>query len=129
MAHEHILDLVRRWANAERDADADRLDQLLAPDFAGIGPRGFVLTREQWLGRYRGGELKNESFTLDDPTVRVYGDAAMVIGIQNQRTSFQGHDASGRFRVTLVLVRTAGRWLIAGWQASGPVADAPLAGG
>ena len=57
--------------------------------------------------------------------MRDYGEAAVAVGIQDQRTSFQGHDASGRFRATLILVRQAGRRVIAGWQASGPIPDAP----
>ena len=125
MTHEQILDLGRRWADAERRADVAALDALLTDDFVGVGPRGFVLNRQQWLDRYRSGDLKNDAFSWQDVSVRDYGEAAVAVGIQDQRTSFQGHDASGRFRATLIVVRQAGRWLIAGWQASGPVADAP----
>lgn len=125
MTHEQILDVVRHWTDAELHSDADTLDTLLAGDFVGIGPRGFVLTHEQWVARYRGGDLRNEAFALLETAVREYGDTAVVVGIQDQRTSFQGHDASGRFRATLILVRQADRWLIAGWQASGPIPEVP----
>ncbi len=40
-APDGVLDLVRRWA-AEQQNDAG----LLADDFAGVGPLGFVLTRD-----------------------------------------------------------------------------------
>lgn len=50
-----VLDLLQRWAAAEQDNDPDLLDAVLAEDFVGVGPLGFVLTREQWLGRFRGG--------------------------------------------------------------------------
>src|SRR5436305_10877598 len=124
MTHEQILDLGRSWADAERHADVAALDALLADDFVGVGPRGFVLNRQQWLDRYRSGDLKNDAFSWQDVGVRDYGEAAVAVGIQDQRTSFQGHDASGRFRATRIVVRPAGGWLIAGWQARGPVADA-----
>ncbi len=36
-----------------------------------------------------------------------------MVGVQAQQTSYQGQDNSGRFRVTLVAVRPADRWLLA----------------
>jgi ketosteroid isomerase-like protein len=125
MAPEQITNLIRQWTQAELQADTAALDRLLAADFAGVGPRGFVLTREQWLARYRSGDLHNESFALEEPAVRVYGETAVVVGIQNQRTTFQGHDAGGRFRTTLICARQDGDWRIAGWQASGPIPATP----
>jgi hypothetical protein len=45
-----VLDLVHGWAAAERLDDVGLLDGLLAEDFVGMGPVGFVLIRDQWLG-------------------------------------------------------------------------------
>src|SRR6476619_5562904 len=97
---EQILDLGRRWVDAELQGDVDLLNTLLANDFVGIGPRGFVLTREQWLDRYRTGGLKNNALSGQDITLRVYGEAAVAVGIQTHDASYQGHAASGRFRLT-----------------------------
>jgi ketosteroid isomerase-like protein len=125
MAHEQLVEVVQRWTAVELQADAGSLDTLLADNFIGIGPRGFVLTREQWIARYRESDLRNEAFALHEMAVREYGNTAMVVAIQDQRSSFQGHDASGRFRITLILVRQDDRWQIAGWQASGPIPELP----
>ena len=111
-ASSDVLDLVRHWAAAEEHNDAAQLDRLLAEDFAGIGPFGFVLPREQWLVRFDQG-LENRRFTVEDPQVRLYGSAALVVGVLTQQTTYQGRDASGRFRVSLVAVRPAPRWLLA----------------
>ena len=108
-----VLDLVGRWAAAEEKNDAGLLDGLLADDFVGVGPLGFVLTRERWLERFANG-LENRSFTVEDPQVHDHGSAAVVIGVDAQETSFRGGDNSGRFRLTLVAVRPADRWLVAG---------------
>ncbi len=107
-----VLDLVGRWATAERDNDAEALDKLLAGDFVGVGPLGFVLDRDQWLGRFGNG-LENRAFAVEDAQVRHYGVAAVVVGVLAQETSFQGSDNSGRFRITLVAVRPTDRWLLA----------------
>jgi uncharacterized protein (TIGR02246 family) len=123
-----VLDLVHRWAGAERDADPDSLDRLLVDDFVAVGPLGFVVTRDQWLDRYRTGALSNASFQLRDPAVRDYGTAAVVVGTQVQETSYQGRDSSGAFRATLVAVRRDDRWLLAAVHLS-PVAGPPVGPG
>jgi uncharacterized protein (TIGR02246 family) len=107
-----VLDLEQRWAAAEQQNDAAALDGLLAPDFAGVGPLGFVLTREQWLARFASG-LENRSFAVENPQVRLFGDVAIVIGVLAQETTWQGNDNSGRFRITLAAVRADGKWLLA----------------
>jgi ketosteroid isomerase-like protein len=111
-ATTEVLDLVRAWAEAEQRNDAGALDGLLADDFVGVGPLGFVLDRQQWLDRFGNG-LENRSFAVQDPQARDYGTAAVVVGVLAQETSWQGTDNSGRFRLTLVAVRPADRWLLA----------------
>jgi ketosteroid isomerase-like protein len=107
-----VLDLVGRWAEAEQGNDAEALDGLLAGDFVGVGPLGFVLDRQQWLARFANG-LENRAFLVQDAQVRDYGDAAAVVGVLAQETSFQGRDNSGRFRLTLVAVQSPDRWRLA----------------
>jgi uncharacterized protein (TIGR02246 family) len=107
-----VLDLVERWAAAEQGNDAEALDGLLTDDFVGVGPLGFVLGRDQWLARFGNG-LENRSFVVEDAQVRDHGTAAIVVGVLNQETSFRGGDNSGRFRLTLVAVQPADRWLLA----------------
>ena len=112
-ASTEILQLVQRWAAAEQHNDAGLLGGLLADDFVGVGPLGFVLDRDQWLARFRNG-LHNRAFAVQDPQVRQYGTAAVVVGVLAQETSWQGSDNSGRFRLTLVAARPTDRWLLAG---------------
>ncbi|MFI0977504.1 nuclear transport factor 2 family protein [Streptomyces sp. NPDC021093] len=107
-----ILDLVERWAAAEQHNDAKLLDGLLTDDFTGVGPVGFVISRAQWLDRFDKG-LENRAFTVEEPQVRSYGDAAVVVGVQTQKTSVRGSDSSGRFRVSLLAVRPGDHWLLA----------------
>jgi len=46
------------------------------------------------------------------------------VGSQTQRSTYQGHDASGRFRVTQVAFRQGDRWTIVGLHYS-PIAQPP----
>jgi ketosteroid isomerase-like protein len=114
---------VEEWAVAEQRGDAAFLEGTLTDDFVGVGPLGFMLNKQQWLGRFAGG-LSYESFALEGVDVRLYGEAAVATGRQVQAGGFQGNDVGGEFRATLVLVERDGRWLLAGWHAS-PIAGAP----
>ena len=114
---------VEEWASAEQRGDAAFLEGTLTDDFVGVGPLGFVLNKQQWLGRFAGG-LSYESFALEGVDVRLYGEAAVATGRQVQAGGFQGNDVGGEFRATLVLVERDDRWLLAGWHAS-PIAGAP----
>ncbi len=107
-----VLDLVDRWAAAEQSNDPARIAPLLAPEFVGVGAAGFVLTREQWLGRFAGG-LRNRAFAVEEAQVHAHGpDAAVVVGVDAQESSFGERDVSGRFRCTVTAVRTDG-WRVA----------------
>jgi len=109
-----IFDFVDQWVAAERNEDVEALARLLTDDFVGVGPRGFLLTRDQWLERYRSGDLQHSNFTFNDVQVREYADSAVIVGSQNQQTTFQGRDASANPRATLIAVRPDDHWQLAG---------------
>jgi hypothetical protein len=112
-----VLDLVNQWAAAELAGDADTLTGLLHENFAGVGPVGFVLDRDQWVGRHRDGSLTNHAFDVIDPRPTSYGDTVIVRAVLDQKATARGHDASGSFRVGLVVVGGT----IAHVQLSGPM--------
>ena len=118
--HGDVLSLVTRWATAELHGDVAAYDELLDPGFVGIGPVGFVLTKQQWAARHRG-DLTNHEFEVLDPHIRLYGDTAIVVAVQQQRTTAKGRDTSGSFRIAIVAVRRGDRWTIANVQLSGPI--------
>src|ERR671933_435170 len=99
---QQVLELGRHWAAAELRGDPQALSPLLADDFLLVGPLGFMLDKEQYLGSRRSGDLKHASLVWEDVRVRVYGEAAVAVGSQTQRRPYQRGDASGRFRVTQI---------------------------
>jgi ketosteroid isomerase-like protein len=108
-----LADFGRRWADAERRGDVSALDALLTDDFTAVGPRGFVLGKEQWLDRYASGALVHDDFTWNDVTLRQYGGTAVAVGVQGQQSVYDGRDADGRFRITQTLVEVEGQWRLA----------------
>lgn len=113
-----ILELGRHWAEAERRADVEALDALTVADFVLVGPLGFILDKQQWLDRYRNGDLVTSSLTWDSVTVRSYGDVAVAIGRHTQQASYRGQPSDGQFRATHIAVRAGGQWQLAGIQLS-----------
>jgi hypothetical protein len=108
--------LLCAWNDAEARGDPAALDALLADDFRGDGPEGFVLDKDGWLDRHRRGDLTVDSFAWITNDVRVIGQAAVAIGVQSQIARYRGRDCSGAFVCTLVAVRREGRWWIVNVQ-------------
>jgi ketosteroid isomerase-like protein len=113
---DEIEHLLARWIDAETCGDTAALDDLLDDDFRGDGAHGFVLTKSEWLDRYRDGGLVHTAFTWHDVTARVSGDTAVVRGIQARRTRCQGNEGQDRSLGTLVALRRDGRWVIVNLQ-------------
>jgi ketosteroid isomerase-like protein len=120
--------LVEEWANAELAGDTDFLGATLADDFVGVGPRGFTLTKEEWLDRHESGALKYGCFALDEVGVRPYGDAAVVVCRQDADGVYEDddgrYDIHEQFRATLVFVRQQGPCRLVGLQLS-PILGRP----
>ncbi|MCW2632851.1 MAG: hypothetical protein JWR88_1813 [Pseudonocardia sp.] len=124
MTTEEIRELDRRWVAAEEHGDIDALDAMSTPDFTLVGPLGFVLDKQQWLHRYRTGELVTRSLVWHDVQVRQNGDTALAVGTHTQLATFKGNPADGTFRATHIAVRDGDRWLLAGMHLS-PIGGPP----
>lgn len=119
-----ILDLGRRWAAAEQQGDTETLDGLTVDDFTLVGPFGFILTKQQWLDRYRGGDLVTSHLDWEDVTVRDYGAVAVAVGVHVQQAAYRGQANDGKFRATHIAVQQAGEWKLAGIHMS-PIGAPP----
>jgi len=116
---QEVLRQADTWANAELRGDTTFLERILLDDFIGIGPLGFMLTKQEWLARHQAGDLKYESFSLDEVKVRVSNnDAAILTGRQAQQGAYRGNSIQGQFRITLVFVQQQGQWQLASLQLS-----------
>lgn len=112
------------WATAELSGDTAVLESVLADDFVGVGPRGFMLSKEDWLERHGSGKLRYESFRLEETQARLYGDAAIITARQIAKGKYEEYELEGQFRATLVLVEREERWLLAGIHLS-PIMEPP----
>ena len=125
---QRVTTLGEDWAAARLRGDTSFLGEILADDFVGVGPRGFMLTKDQWLSRHDTGSLRYESFGLDEVQVRLFGGTAITVCRQSARGVYEGENGrfelDDQFRATLVFVRQDGRWQLAGLQLS-PILGRP----
>lgn len=126
--NERLEKLGEDWAAAEGRGDTGFLARVLADDFVAVGPRGFMLTKEQWLSRHDAGNLVYESFEWDEVRVRVHGGAAVMIGRQTAEGRYEDgdvrHEIRDQFRASLVFVEGEKGWLLLGLHLS-PIAAPP----
>lgn len=99
-----LEDRLAAWTLAERRGDAGTLTDLLHPDFVGVGPFGFLLTRQQWAQRFSDGLHYTAFDVTPDQPIRHAGDTAVIIATQNQAGTHQGRPIDGAFRITLVFI-------------------------
>ncbi|HZU68984.1 MAG TPA: nuclear transport factor 2 family protein [Ktedonobacteraceae bacterium] len=110
---QEVAQLANTWASAELQGDTAFLEHLLAGDFIGVGPLGFLLTKQQWLARHQSGDMKYTAHTLDEIKVRAYNEAAIVIGRLTQQATYQGNPMNVQMRTTLVFAHQHGQWQLA----------------
>jgi ketosteroid isomerase-like protein len=103
---------------SERANNAHPMADLLTGDFRFIGPAGFVLTGEQFLGRFDDGNLKTPSFELTNVDVREHDGTAVAIGVWTQETTYQGRPNNGNFRFSGVFVKEGDGWKLLNGQLS-----------
>ena len=90
---------------------------MIAPEWSVTHVTGEILTRAHVLEMCRKPAVPIASFTIDDVSVRVFGDAAVVTG---RTTVTVGGTAPStvKLRFTDVFIRRSGRWLAVASQAT-----------
>ena len=121
-----IVELGKRWVEAELAGDTAAMDSLAHNDFLLVGPLGFILDKAQWLERYSSGAFVTSALDWRDTTVRLFGDCAVVIGVHDQEAAYRGQPNNGQFRATHILIREDGDWTLVGMHLS-PIATPPTA--
>ena len=111
---QEVAQLTDTWATAELQGDSAFLEKLLAEDFVGVGPLGFLLSKQEWLARHQTSDMKYTAHTLDEVKVRGYNEAAILIGRLTQEATYRGNPINAQLRTTLVFVYQQGQWQLAG---------------
>lgn len=105
-ATEQVLKLEHAWVRALSEHDTGFLNQLLADNFIDVSWQGKLRTKADMLENLKA--PKPATQTLSDLEVRLFGDAAIVTGLNTIVGKHQARVAKLRF--TDVFVRQHNQW-------------------
>jgi ketosteroid isomerase-like protein len=109
---------VADFDRAQLHSDAAELQRLLADDYVLYNSQGRVEGKADFIRDYAG--MKLQPFAVEDETIRVFGDAAVLAGVATlSGTDLASDEAfSVRLRFADVWRRRDGRWQVAFTQAT-----------
>ena len=107
----------QQLATTWQAGDCSAWGAMIAPGWSVIHITGEIITRAQALEMCRAPRTVTEIFKVDDLSVRVFGDAAVVTGRTTAATG-GAKPSTLTLRFTDVFVRLAGRWQIVASQAT-----------
>jgi hypothetical protein len=109
-----LIQLENDWGDAVTKGDPSKLERVIADDWTGRYPF-YVLTKAEELELIKSGDIKVQATTTSDLRVRLFGDVAVVTGMDDAKGSFyKGKDVSGRYLWMDVFVKRNGRWQCVG---------------
>jgi uncharacterized protein (TIGR02246 family) len=104
-----IRRLEKEWDQAQLQHDTEALDRLLSDDFlTTVGEE--THTKAQVLEKHRCTEIRLKVHHSTPERVRVYGDAAVVVGQAITKGHYRGQDVRARSRYTRVYVKRGEGW-------------------
>ena len=105
---EELRNLVRKWDEANVKGDVATLDSLLADEFAFVGGPD----KAQYLAsiKSRSSDSMIESAVSSDVQVQIYGDTAIVVGLDTIKGKNKGQAFEQKWLYLDVWVKRSGRW-------------------
>ncbi len=107
----------QRLAATWQNGDCAAWGAMMAPGWSVIHITGDVITRAKALEMCNAPRAAVESFKIDEVSVRVFGDAAVVTGRTTASTG-GARPATVTLRFTDIFIRRAGRWQVVASQAT-----------
>jgi hypothetical protein len=103
---EHELDRAHaEMINALIDGDTATLKRLVHEDCQIIGPKGFHIGTDEWIGTHASHVYTQVALEVESSEVRQFGDTAIRCDLQRSECLYNGETIKGLFRVLHVWVR------------------------
>ena len=103
---QELRNLVRHWDEAYVTGDTATLDRLLADEFSFVGgPK-----KSEYLASFKTSQLVIQSAVSTDIEVQVYGDSAVLTGVDTITGKTRDQTLVTRWLYLDVWIKRAGRW-------------------
>lgn len=109
-AVEQVLQAGREWLLAHLNCDVAALDHLMADEYAQVNDEGKVLHKAEVIASFESGARHWNEARSDEFQVRVYGEAAVVVGRWQARGVNAGQAFDYAARYVSVWVWRDDRW-------------------
>jgi len=113
---ESIKKIIQEMVDALLKNDVSVDERYVAPDYVFTAPSGVVLDKTQSISDMKSGDVKFESFKVDDMKVQVYGNTAVAVYSANGKGKYKDTDISGQNRWTDTFTKQNGRWMLVARQ-------------
>lgn len=104
------------WDEAIVRKDRAAIAANMAADFRQIRGNGDVVDRATFLADITDPRLEIDPYTVEDFSVRLYGDVALLCGRTRMTGRYDGEPFVSHYRYIDVYVRTGGEWRVASVQ-------------
>lgn len=115
-AEHEVRRMNAEWIAALVERDTATLARIMAQDCTFTYPLEGDGT-EQFIADVGSGDLTVESMTRDNVEVRVFGQTAVLTGVDTTRWLYKGHAIEGYYRTIHVYAERDGRWRLVAVQA------------
>jgi ketosteroid isomerase-like protein len=106
-----IQQFEKRFSSALARNDVGELQNYLSDDWRIVSGDGGVIDRARFLKVIAGGDLKHSQMSFSEPSIRVYGDTALVTSHAQSGGSYKGVDFKTDEIGTDVIVKKGGQWV------------------
>src|SRR4030095_11514290 len=108
-----VDDALRRmsndWVSALKERNTEALSRIMAPDCTFTYPLEGDGT-EQFVADIKSGDLIVEELTRDNVEVRVFGQTAVLTGLDTAKWLYKGHVIEGYYKSLHVYAEREGQW-------------------
>src|SRR4051812_37412954 len=115
---EEIARLEEQRSKAVLAGDVATLSRMYGDDWFYNLANGETVGKAEYLKRYETGELKVNQSRTENVRIRVYGDAAVVTGVQHVNATVNGKDIEAHLRYLHVFAKPNGQWVVVARQAT-----------
>jgi hypothetical protein len=108
-SHQQVLD-------ALVDGDRERLGRLVADDCRIVGPKGFLIGKEEWIDAHHSGVYEQVLLQVEHTELTVRDGFAVRCDLQRSECLFRGETIKGLYRVLNVWAHADEGWQLVGIQ-------------
>ena len=113
---EEVTQAHRELLAALVEGDTVALNGLVADDCQIIGPKGFHIGKEEWVGTHSSQVYEQVLLEAIRSETRRYGDTAIRSDLQRSECRYRGELIAGLYRVLNVWVNSPAGWRLAAVQ-------------